>query len=148
MDSIRGEPIAPESKVKALAIARACLEKKANDVLVLHVAKLTSVADFLVICSGESERQGRAIADHVDAVLSAQGLYPLSIEGVTNSRWILMDYGDVVVHVFQADIREHYGLEKLWSDAKTIKIPAEPPAAAHAPMPAAKPRSARAREQR
>ncbi len=84
----------------------------------------------------------------MDSALSAQRIYPLSIEGVTNSQWILMDYGDVVVHVFQADIREHYGLEKLWSDAKRIKIPDEPPAAALAPIPAASSRSARAREQR
>ncbi|TLY15274.1 MAG: ribosome silencing factor [Nitrospirae bacterium] len=100
-----------ESKAKALSIARASLEKKAHDVLILSVAKLTSVADYLVLCSGESERQVRAIADYIDSMLATQRVSPLSIEGASTANWILMDFGDVVVHVFRTDIRHHYGLE-------------------------------------
>nr|WP_255458598.1 ribosome silencing factor [Nitrospira sp. KM1] len=106
-------------------MARAMLDKKATDVLVLHVAKLTSVADFLVLGSAESDRQTRAIADHVDGVLSQSGSGPLSIEGKASSQWVLMDFGDVVVHIFRHDARHHYGLERLWADAKSIPVPAE-----------------------
>lgn len=114
----------------------------------LHVAKLTSVADYLVLCSGESERQVRAIADHVDRMLSGQRTPPLSIEGIASSRWVLMDFGDVVVHIFRSDIREHYGLEKLWGDAKRVRLPRpENSAAEPAVRPAKKARPARANKQ-
>ncbi|MGE3816906.1 MAG: ribosome silencing factor [Nitrospiraceae bacterium] len=106
-------------------MAGAILDKKATDVLILHIAQLTSVADFLVLCSGDSERQARAIADHVGGILSDQGHGPLSIEGAGSAKWILMDFGDVVVHIFQKDIREHYALEKLWADAKKVRLPSE-----------------------
>lgn len=145
---IRRRPIVPESKAKALAVAAACLQKKANDVLILHVAKLTSVADYLVLCSGESERQVRAIADHIESELSGQRLPPLSTEGAATARWILMDCGDVVVHVFRTDMREHYGLEKLWGDAKRVQLPAARTLASAAPRRPGKPRSVRMREQR
>ncbi|HSB45704.1 MAG TPA: ribosome silencing factor, partial [Nitrospira sp.] len=121
-------PIARTSKATALAIARAMLDKKATDVLVLHVAKLTSVADYLVLGSADSDRQTRAIADHVDGVLSQTGQGALSIEGKASSQWVLMDFGDVVVHIFRQDARHHYGLERLWADAKQIPIPGEEPA--------------------
>lgn len=78
-----------------------------------------------MICSGDSERQTRAIADHVNGILSAQGHGPLSIEGTGSAKWILMDFGDVVVHVFLKDIREHYALERLWGDAKRVRLPSE-----------------------
>ncbi len=117
--------IARTSKATALAIAKAMLDKKATDVLVLHVAKLTSIADYLVIGSAESDRQTRAIADHVDGVLSRSGSHPLSIEGKISSPWVLMDFGDVVVHIFRQDARQHYGLERLWADAKRVPIPSE-----------------------
>jgi ribosome-associated protein len=115
--------IAPEAKAKALTIAGAILDKKATDVLILHIAKLTSVADYLILCSGDSERQARAIADHVDGLLSAQGHDPLSIEGTASAKWILMDFGDVIVHIFLKDIREHYAIEKLWGDANRVRLP-------------------------
>lgn len=102
------------------------LDKKATDVLVLHVAKLTSVADYLVLGSAESDRQTRAIADHVDGMLSASGSVPLSIEGTASSPWILVDFGDVVAHIFRHDVRQHYALERLWADAKRVRIPDEP----------------------
>lgn len=97
-------------------------DKKATDIVVLHVAKLTSIADYLVLASADSDRQTRAIADHVDGVLSQTGSNPLSIEGKASSQWVLMDYGDVVVHIFRHDARQHYGLERLWADAKRIPV--------------------------
>jgi len=102
------------------------LDKKATDVVVLNVAKLTSVADYLVLGSAESERQTRAIADHVDGILSSSGSAPLSMEGTGSSPWVLIDFGDVVAHIFRHDVREHYALERLWADAKRVRVPDEP----------------------
>ena len=98
------------------------LDKQALDVQVLHVAPLTSIADYLVIGSAESDRQTRAIADSVAEVLSRAGQRPLSLEGTTSGQWILIDFGDVVAHVFRRDTRSHYALERLWSDAQSIPI--------------------------
>ena len=99
------------------------LDKKAVDVQVLHVAPLTSIADYLVIGSAESDRQTHAIADSVADVLSRVGQRPLSLEGTTSGQWVLIDFGDVVAHVFRHDTRSHYALERLWSDARSIPIP-------------------------
>jgi ribosome-associated protein len=99
------------------------LDKKAVDVQVLHVAPLTSIADYLVIGSAESDRQTRAIADSVADVLSRVGQRPLSLEGTTSGQWVLIDFGDVVAHVFRHDTRSHYALERLWSDARSVPIP-------------------------
>lgn len=90
--------------------------------MVLDVGKLTSVADYLVLCSGGSDRQVRAIADHIDATLAQQRVHPLSIEGTSTSQWVLMDYGDVVVHIFRTDVRAHYALERLWGDARHVRL--------------------------
>jgi ribosome-associated protein len=115
--------IARPSKATALAVARAMLDKKALDVQVLHVAPLTSIADYLVIGSAESDRQTRAIADSVAEVLGRAGQRPLSLEGTTSGQWVLIDFGDVVAHVFRQDTRSHYALERLWSDARSIPVP-------------------------
>ena len=98
--------------------------------MVCDVGKLTSVADYLVLCSGGSERQVRAIADHIDGSLAQQRVHPLSIEGTSTSQWVLMDYGDVVVHIFRTDVRTHYALERLWGDAKQVRLPESLPAPA------------------
>jgi ribosome-associated protein len=111
------------------------LDKKATDVLILHVAKLTSVADYLVLASADSDRQTRAIADHVDGALSQAGARALSIEGKASSQWVLMDFGDVVVHIFRQDTRHHYGLERLWADARRVSIPGYTPSAMAASKP-------------
>ena len=102
------------------------LDKKATDALILQVAPLTSVADYLVIGSADSDRQASAIVDHIDGILSRSGSRPLSIEGKRSSQWVLMDFGDVIVHIFRQDVREHYALERLWADAKRIAVPGEP----------------------
>jgi len=119
----------------ALAIARAMIDKKATDALILQVAPLTSVADYLVIGSADSDRQASAIADHIDGVLSRSGSRPLSIEGKRSSQWVLMDFGDVIVHIFRQDVRKHYALERLWADAKRIAVPGESPVAQPAVTP-------------
>ena len=118
------------------------LDKKATDVLILQVAPLTSVADYLVIGSADSDRQASAIADHIDGVLSRSGSRARSIEGTRSSQWVLMDFGDVIVHIFRKDVREHYALERLWADAKRIAVSDEPPdlQPAAAPLPGKKPK--------
>jgi ribosome-associated protein len=103
------------------------LDKKATDALILKVAPMSTVADYLVIGSVDSDRQASAIADHIDGILSRSGSKPLSIEGRQSSQWVLMDFGDVIVHIFRQDVRKHYALERLWADAKRIVI-GEPPA--------------------
>jgi len=110
-------------------------DKKATDALILQVAPLTSVADYLVIGSADSDRQASAIADHISGVLSRSGSKPLSVEGRGASQWVLMDFGDVIAHIFRQDVREHYALERLWADAKRITIPGEPPTATPAVAP-------------
>ena len=112
------------------------LDKKATDALILQIAPLTSVADYLVIGSADSDRQASAIADHIDGILSSSGAKPFGIEGKGSSHWVLMDYGDVIVHIFRQDVREHYALERLWADAKRITVPGQPPV----PQPAVIPR--------
>lgn len=101
------------------------LDKKALDVQVLHIAPLTSIADYLVIGSAESERQTRAVADSIVDELSRVGQRPLSIEGTSSGQWVLIDFGDVVAHVMRQDSRAHYALERLWSDAQRIPVPDE-----------------------
>jgi len=105
------------------------------------------VADYLVLCSGETERHVRAIADHIDADLSGRRQAPLSVEGGATAQWILIDCGDVVAHVFRSDIRAHYGLEHLWADARRVRLPATAPALTVGPAPTPKPRTRRIRKE-
>ena len=88
----------------------------------------------------------RAIADHIQSTLSASGIYPLGTEGFSSSQWVLLDFGDVVVHVFRADVREHYGLERLWADAKRVRLPSQRAAAPVGALTTTAGRVARARE--
>ncbi|MDP3286421.1 MAG: ribosome silencing factor, partial [Desulfobacterales bacterium] len=99
---------------------KAVLEKKAADITVLDVRGLTSVADFFIVCSGRSNRQVAAIADSVERYLKKKGIKPLSVEGKNEGLWVLLDYGDVIIHVFYETVRKFYDLEGLWSDAKRI----------------------------
>jgi ribosome-associated protein len=100
------------------------------------------------LCSGDSERQVKAIADHIDQILSGRRIFPLSMEGLSTANWIVMDFGDVVVHVFRTDARTYYGLEKLWADAPRVRIPRMEPAAPAMPMPRPRKRPPGVREQR
>jgi ribosome-associated protein len=106
------------------AIVKGMQEKKAIDILVLDLRKVkNAVADFFVICSGGSDKQLDAISESVDdEVYKAAKENPWHIEGRTNKEWVLMDYFDVVVHIFRKDKREFFALEKLWGDAEFIEI--------------------------
>jgi len=89
---------------------------------VLDLREVTTLADTFVIATGSNARQIHAIADEVQAQLKALGEYPISVEGYKNSEWVLVDYGDYVVHVLSEKSREYYDLERLWRDAKTVKF--------------------------
>ena len=99
---------------------RAALEKKAESLVVLDVRGLTSIADAFIICSGRSNRQVSAVADHIERFLKKEGIRPLSVEGRKEGHWVLMDYGHVLIHVFYQETRAFYDLEGLWADAKCI----------------------------
>jgi ribosome-associated protein len=107
---------------KAHIAVQAALEKVGQDIVVLDVNEVVSFADFLVIVTGRSDRQVKAIADGVSQALSAQGERRLGMEGYDEGRWVLIDLADVVVHVFQKEARGHYDLERLWSDAKRVEL--------------------------
>jgi ribosome-associated protein len=99
----------------------AAIDKKAFDLDVLAVSELTSIADYFVLCSANTERQTKAIADSViEKVKSQESYKPLLVEGTTPGRWILIDYGDFIVHVFTEECRRYYGLERLWGDAPNM----------------------------
>lgn len=100
---------------------KAVLGKKAVEMVVLDVRGLTSVADAFIICSGRSNRQVLAIADHVKRELKNQSISPLSVEGTQEGHWVLLDYGHVIIHVFYDPVRAFYNLEGLWMDAKRLK---------------------------
>jgi ribosome-associated protein len=103
----------------------AASEKKAQNLIVLDVRDLTSIADVFMICSGRSNRQVNAIADAIIARLKKHKIKPLSVEGTGEGHWILLDYGHVIIHVFYEPVREFFDLEGLWADAKRIETPAQ-----------------------
>ena len=108
-------------KMTPLALARAAgklaLSKKGYDVKILKLKKISSVCDYFVICSGTVDVHVKAIADAIDEGLRDKGIYPSHREGTQGARWVLLDYFDVVVHVFKEEARQFYALEKLWGDA-------------------------------
>jgi ribosome-associated protein len=106
----------------ALAIAQAGLDKKAEDVMLLDVRGLTSYADYFVVMTADSDRQASAIADSVDETLKKMGVTKVGVEGYQGGRWILVDFGDVVAHVFNRESRGFYDLEGLWADAPRQQI--------------------------
>ena len=114
----------------SLDAAQLCAEaadnKKAFDTLILDLRGLTYIADYFVICSGSNTTQVSAIAEEVGHILAKAGEHPSHVEGGAESNWVLMDYGDVVVHVFEEQARAYYGLEKLWSDAPRIPVATKP----------------------
>jgi len=107
---------------KAQRIVEAALDRKAEDPVVLDVRQVTSYADTFVILSGRSDRQVRAIAEEIALQLKQAGDPPLGVEGLGENRWVLIDAGDVVVHVFNPETRAHYALERLWSDAPVLEV--------------------------
>lgn len=102
---------------------KAVLGKKPVDVVALDMRELTSIADAFIICSGSSNRQVTAIAEHVERQLRKQKVKPLGVEGAKEGQWVLMDYGNVIIHVFYESVRQFYDLEGLWTDAQRIETP-------------------------
>ena len=110
------------SQEKAQVVVEASLEKAAEEVVALDVRKAVSFADVFVICTGRSDRQVRSIADAIEEAVVRRGERPLGIEGYDEGRWVLMDLADVIVHVFQDEVRRRYDLERLWSDAPRLEL--------------------------
>jgi ribosome-associated protein len=100
----------------------AVTEKKAENVVLLDVRGLTTIADVFILCCGNSSRHVSALADHIITTLKKQGIRPLSTEGVEEGRWALLDYGHVIIHVFYESVRAFYDIEGLWSDAGRIDL--------------------------
>jgi ribosome-associated protein len=116
----RGGP--DEARPTALAIAKAALDKLAEEVTILDVRGLTSYADYFVVMTADSDRQASAIADHVEQTMKKLGVSKVGVEGYETGRWILVDYGDVVAHVMNKESRGFYDLEGLWADAPRFQV--------------------------
>lgn len=108
---------------QAVFIAQAAQDKQAGEVVVLEVGAMTSLADYFVFASGESERQVRGIASFIEKMMSTRYKTLPDIEGKETANWMLLDYGDIIVHIFKTDVRKYYALEKMWADAPQIPIP-------------------------
>lgn len=113
-----------EAKELALAAAKALDSKKGRDIKVLQIDKITTLADYFVICSGGSNTQINALCDEVEKQLDALGEKPLHREGYRGGTWVLLDYDCVAVHVFNEEAREFYSLERLWSDGVEVDLSA------------------------
>ena len=119
--------VASESaRETATSIAIAALDKKAVGLEILDVAGKVDYADFLVIMTGRSDRHAQSLAQSIEEALRKKGVRPVAVEGLTHGTWVLMDFGDVVVHVFQDDARRLYDIEGLWLDARRVPVPEEP----------------------
>jgi ribosome-associated protein len=112
------------SRERAIKCAALALDKKALNVRVLEIGRLSSIADYLVLASGRSDKQVQAIADSVKQGMKKFGK-ALDIEGMTEGKWVVIDYGDVIVHIFQEEQRRYYDLDELWSAAPALAIPEE-----------------------
>ncbi|HEY1712080.1 MAG TPA: ribosome silencing factor [Solirubrobacteraceae bacterium] len=112
--------LTPEEMVAAVADLAA--DRKALDIVQLDLRGMIGYADYFVICTGRTDRQTRAIHDGIHEGMKARGILPRRVEGVSEARWILLDYLDVVVHVFTPDTREYYRLEQLWGEAPSLAV--------------------------
>jgi len=110
------------AQTKAQRAARAALDRKAVDLVVLDVQGLSGVTDYFLVCSGRSTTHVKSITDAIREELREDGVRPLHTEGTTESGWVLLDYGDVLMHVFLEDTRAYYALERLWGDAPSISV--------------------------
>ncbi|HXE60049.1 MAG TPA: ribosome silencing factor [Gemmatimonadaceae bacterium] len=111
-----------DSLAVAQRAAALCLDLKANDVVMLDLARVSDATDYFLIASGSSDTHVRAIAEHVMEQLRKEGVRVHHVEGLTQGRWVLLDYIDFVVHVFHPTLRSFYQLERLWGDATTVPI--------------------------
>ena len=119
--TVRSESTLPAPVLdRAFLCARVAAENKARDVLVLDMRGITPLYDYFVIATGTSRRQIHTLAEEIDASLRAEGETRLGIEGYEASKWVVQDYGDIVVHLFDPETRAYYGLEDLWADAPRL----------------------------
>ena len=114
-----------KSKEKAIALAHAAQEKKAQNTELIEIKALSDIADYFLVCSADSDRGVKTIVDNVEQKLKQMGERAIGVEGYTEGRWVLIDAADVVVHVFYEPLRRFYDIEGLWIDAPRIKIPIE-----------------------
>lgn len=113
-----------QAKDCALIAAHYALEKKGLDLRLLEISELSSLTDYLMIVTGRSDRQVQAIAESIRLGLKKDhAILPLATEGMSEGRWVLLDYGEVMIHVFQESVRQFYDLEGLWSDAPEVQVP-------------------------
>ena len=117
MEDLRHDPKALAEKVVAILDL-----KKARGIKLLHVADKTVLADYFVICTGNSNTQTRALGDEVEYKLRLEGITPARVEGRESALWVLLDYSSVLVHVFNTEARQYYNLEKLWNEAEEVDI--------------------------
>jgi ribosome-associated protein len=115
--------MATDSRTKSLLCLKAAIEKKALNPVLLELKEITSFTDYFLLLSGKSDRQVQAIAQAIEEALKKSGIGPLGQEGTVGGKWVLMDYEDVVVHIFLEPIRKFYDLEGLWIDAPRIDLP-------------------------
>ena len=113
------------SREQALIAARAIDEKKGSDIVIQDVSELLNITDYFVICTGANNRRVDAIAEFVEEQLNKEAdVKPASVEGLDSAKWVLMDYGSIVVHIFQPEDRDYYRLEQLWDAAPTLDVAA------------------------
>lgn len=118
-------PATAEAVSLAIAAAQAASDKFAEDIVAIDVSSQLVITDVFVLCSAQNDRQVKAIVDAVEEKLHGMGEKPLRREGERENRWVLLDFGDVVVHVQLADQRIHYAIERLWKDCPLIELPPE-----------------------
>ncbi len=113
------------SKEMAMTVAKILDGKKAIDIQAIEIKDLSTIGDYFVIASGSSNSQVKALSDAVEEAMSALGFEPRRIEGYQSAMWIVLDYYDVIVHIFYEKTREFYALERLWADAPRVELPVE-----------------------
>ena len=119
-----GDPLKEiSSRDKALLLTRAALDKKACDLVVLDVRDQTSIADYFILCSGRSDRQVQSIAQGLEEEAAEEGIRPYAVEGAQRGHWVLMDFSDVIAHIFYQPVRRFYDLDGLWGHAPHAKLP-------------------------
>ena len=118
----KAEFIMDSAKKMAQIAYNAMEDKKAEDIRIIEIGEISTIADYFIIANGTNSSQVQALVDGVDEALSKEGFEPQRIEGNRSSNWILMDYGDIVIHVFSKEDRLFYDLERIWRDGKTLSV--------------------------
>ena len=111
--------------MKPIEIAALMLDKKALEIKIFDVKKITTLTDYFIICTSESDPQTKAIVNHIERSLRKNGIRPISSEGLNNNQWVILDYVDIIIHIFSTEKRKFYDLDRLWADAKIKTITVE-----------------------